>query len=180
MASEAPAKPKHETWLDWLSPGQAEPRPLITREELVERVRELGVKAGPGDIRFWESEGILPRAVKRWHNGATRALYPNWMPYVVVSLRDHQANGVPLSEIAERLRATFYRSGEKAGGSALITNVEQSVLVFGHEAMQPALLAYIRRFEQRTGKKVGSVEVRLLDWQNNQLDYHRMIIRVTE
>ncbi len=179
MATEATTKPKQkETWLDWLVPGQLEPKPLITREELVDRVRQLGYRVNTGDLRYWEAEGILPQAVKRWHDGATRALYPEWMPYLVASLRDYQADGVPLNEIAERLRATFYRSGEKPGGAStrLISNVEQSVLAYGHEPVQPALLAYARRFQQRTGKKVSAVEVRLLDWEGELVDAHRLLL----
>ena len=151
-----------ETWRDWLAPGQAEPRPLLTRAELVARTRAFGVKVSPVDLYYWEYTGVLPRAVKRWHEGAVRALYPEWFPYLILSLRDAQEAGKSLDEIAALLRDTFYQSLAKSGGSPLISIVEQSVLAFGHETVLPALVVLARRFEQRTGQRVAAVRLELL------------------
>ena len=166
--TEAPSEAKQETWLDWLAPDQPEPKPLITREELVERIRKLGVKASPGDLRYWEAAGILPRAVKRWHDGATRALYPEWMPYLVVSLREYQHEGLPLEEIARRLRASFYRS--------ITIREENSAKILGHEAVHSALITYARRLRMRTGVVPGSVEIRAYDRGGEVIDRRRMYL----
>ncbi len=177
MPTEAAAKPKQETWLDWLSPDQLEPKPLLTREELVERVRALGVKVSPGDIRYWETIGVLPRAVKRWHGDATRALYPEWMAALIVTIREMQHDDVPLDEIRDRLRATFYRSHEKQGdGTRLLSHVEQSALIYGHEDVQPALIGLARRHEQSTGQVVSAVQVSLLDHEHNVIRRHTMLL----
>ena len=179
LTADAPAKPKHETWLDWLTPGHPEPRPLFTREEVVDRTRKLGFKVSAGDLRYWEAEGVLPRAVKRWHGDATRALYPEWMPYLIASLRELQDDGLSLDEIAERLRAKFYQSATKTGGGPVISNAEQSMLVFGHEDLQPALLAFVRRYERQTGTRVGGVRVTLLDRDGKEIRSQTMLLLST-
>src|SRR4051812_21043386 len=79
QATEKP-RPAQETWRDppWTHPNEAPQFNLLTREQLIERVRENGYEASARDLIFWESEGVLPRAVKQRHDGATRALYPHW------------------------------------------------------------------------------------------------------
>ena len=92
------------TWRDWLPKGAPEPDDLLTREEVLDRLRSWSVEATVNDLRYWEYEGILPRAVKRQHDGAVRAVYPEWFPHLVRHLRDLQAEGLTLNQITPRLR----------------------------------------------------------------------------
>lgn len=159
----ATAKTRRETWLDWKTEGQRfEAGPPITRDELVEKVRALGFRVSSDDLRFWETSGILPSAVKRWHEGATRAVYPQWMVAAVVSLRDYQGKGLSLDEIAQRLRATFYRPSD--GGA-----IEASAVYMGTELMGPALDTYADRYEHMSGDKVGSIRVILYGTDGKEL-----------
>lgn len=96
--------PKRETWREWLPPARVDPRPLLTRAQLVERLRADGVQVEEADLRYWEYEGILPRAVRQRHEGATRAVYPIWFADLVQHLRTLQGGGYELREIARMLR----------------------------------------------------------------------------
>ncbi len=62
------------------------------------------VAASESDLRYWEYEGILPRAVRQWHEGAVRAIYPVWYLRLVRYLRQMQHEGLSLAEIGTRLR----------------------------------------------------------------------------
>jgi len=79
-------KTKRETWRDWLPPDAPPPTHLLTREEVVARLQEAGIKASVDDLRFWEQEGILPHPVRQRHKGATRAVHAS--PHDVGSCRD--------------------------------------------------------------------------------------------
>lgn len=81
---------------------------LITREELSEEIASYGKKMTPNDLRYWESQGVIPRSIKKRHKGATRAVYPDWMTNVVLFGRILQERGESLEEIAETLK-TLYR-----------------------------------------------------------------------
>ncbi len=100
----AKGKGNRETWRDWLPPGAEVPTELLTRDELLERLRHWRVDATEADLRYWEYEGILPRPVRQRHEGATRAVYPSWFPLLVRQLRRLQREGFNLGEIAVRLR----------------------------------------------------------------------------
>ncbi len=104
MSINAPPKPKRETWRDWQPEGTPEPE-IMLRDEFVTRLQAVDVDVDEGDLRFWEYHGVLPRAVKKWHEGANRVFYPRWMISTVTRLRALQETGVPLRAIGPRLRA---------------------------------------------------------------------------
>lgn len=96
-----------ETWRDWLPPGAPLPDVLYTRDELVRELEALdhGPRVTARDIAYWESEGVIPAAVRQWHNGAVRAIYPDWVLWLIVELRSLQQEGYTLSQIAIKLRS---------------------------------------------------------------------------
>ena len=99
-------RPKRKTWKDWMPEGTPEPEDLLTRDELIAELRRDGVAVGVEDLRNWQSAGTIPYGVRRWHDGATRVLYPRWMGQVVGWLRRLQDEGADLSEIGSRLLGT--------------------------------------------------------------------------
>ncbi len=107
MPTEAATKTKRETWRDppWSPIGAPEPSRLLTRPELLDLLAQMGVDATEADLRYWEYEGVLPRALRRWVDGAPRALYADWVAYFVKHLRQLQRDeGLSLAEIRPRLR----------------------------------------------------------------------------
>lgn len=70
---------------DWLPPGSPEPNlaELITREEMLDQVRAIPMRISESTLRNREAQGILPRPMRRWRGGSTKALYPTWMPRLV-------------------------------------------------------------------------------------------------
>ena len=97
--AEAQAKPK-ETWRDWAGPYAPEPDPLLSRDEVLDRLRQIRVEATERDLRFWEAKGVLPRPVRQMHRSAIRAVYPWWYPHLVWEVRRLQQFGQSLPEIA--------------------------------------------------------------------------------
>lgn len=74
-----------ETWdawvpQGWFAPGDEE---LITRDELLSRVGQSGRKVTTRSLQLWENLGLVPRPIRRWHEGAVRALYAPWVADVV-------------------------------------------------------------------------------------------------
>ena len=69
---------KPETWLDWLPDGIDPPdeQTWITRADLLTTLERDGVKVSPRTLGHWETQGILPRPVRRWRGNAAHALYP--------------------------------------------------------------------------------------------------------
>jgi len=107
--TEAPAKAKYkETWKDWMPEGAPEPPDLQTREDVVEWIgRQQGAGMRPitaGDIAYWEGIGVLPRGVRRWHEGSAKALYPGWYWLLARQVRSLQHAGLSLDEIRPRIR----------------------------------------------------------------------------
>ncbi len=110
MPTEAPSKPKRETWRDWMrdaAPDVPEPTELLTREEFLAELNRLSLNVDEGTLRSWEYHGVLPRIVRRWDPGlrANRAYYPPWMIAAVLLLRESQGAGLSLQQIAARLRS---------------------------------------------------------------------------
>ncbi len=123
MPTEAPTKPPKATWRDWLIADRVPPAEiermeeegLLTREELLAAVNDpaewelieegLVKPVTLRDLQYWESLGVVPRPIRRWHEGGSRVLYPRWFVYVVRPVRYHQSQGITLDEIAVMIRA---------------------------------------------------------------------------
>jgi len=77
-------KTNQETWRDWMPVSEitgerAEIGDLFTRDEILQELEKRGIAINPETFRSWEKYGLLPRAVRQWHNGAVRAVYPSWI-----------------------------------------------------------------------------------------------------
>ncbi len=104
MTATTETKPKRETWRAWLPDGVPEPD-LVTRDELVAILASWRLNVSVGDLRYWEHEGIIPKPIRQWHEGAVRALYPAWFKYVIRELRRLQrVEGLRLEQIQPQIR----------------------------------------------------------------------------
>lgn len=104
--TDAPRK-ERETWEAWLPEGTVIPdADLITREELLNSLHNMGVKVSARDLANWQTGGVIPYGVWRWHEPTrkTRALYPNAMIPLITRLRQLQNEGMQLRDIGPRLR----------------------------------------------------------------------------
>lgn len=99
-------KTKRETWRDWMPADSPEPSDLLTRDQLITRLAEIGVPVDDGTIRFWEYHGITPKPIRRWDADAkaARVYYPHWLLTIVLMLRELQKAGMSLDEIGPFLR----------------------------------------------------------------------------
>jgi len=106
-AAPTNAETKRQTWLDLLPDGA--PRPpldsMLTREELLEELHRRGVEVTSVTLVFWEKSGVLPRAVRRYRGGRAHTLYPRFAVDAIAQVRDRQAAGRTLEEIAPLVRA---------------------------------------------------------------------------
>lgn len=99
-STEKPAKAR-EYWSDWL-PRQA---PVLSVDEILQRVQERGVDCDLRTLRSWQTQGVLPYPTRQYREGGLYALYPKAAVDFIVRLRDMQAHGLQLQAIGPRLRA---------------------------------------------------------------------------
>lgn len=167
MGATADPMPNQETWVDWMPPGSPEPEGLLTRDELVDRLRRRGVDVTARTLAHWESVGALPRAVRRWRDGAPRALYPEWIVGLAAQVRDlAQHEGLSLREVGQHLRSqaqappvgTILPDGSTFGG-VLFAGFPRTIA----KMMDPALAAFVRRYTHTTGRHPTRVELHLVD-----------------
>jgi len=156
---------KRKTWLDLQPPGAPEPS-LLTRAQLLERV---GRDADESDLRYWESIGVLPKPIRRWHNGATRALYPASYIVGIWNIRRLQANGLPL----EQIRGSVWRLLALFAAKEAATEPENLIdLYLDHRptwetpSISPTTEAGLRQLarsrEELTGVPTERIEVRII------------------
>ncbi len=171
MAANAPTTPKRGTWRDWLQlPDDAPDQPLVTRDELLELLRMDGVDAKKSDLLFWQTAGVLPYPIKRWHRGATRSWYPAWFGGVVRQLRALQDEGYPLEEIGPQLRP-YLRLLYAYNNPAPADPATREAWSNRPQDLAPQLRAIARGHEVITGTKIPRIEVRLFDEQGHPLTY---------
>ena len=97
--------PPDETWLDWApSDYPPESSDLLTREGVLDLLKERQILATERNLRSWEYLGVLPRPILRHYGGAPRALYPEWIVELVWWLGEYRARGLTLSEIQPLIR----------------------------------------------------------------------------
>jgi len=174
MATTAPPKPKapRESWADW-APDTGT---LLTRQELVDALRALGVPVTERTIMYWEKVGALPRSVRRRYRGATRVVYPDWLVPLAARIPGLMRDHIPLHEIGAHLRPdgnamTVAGPGRAtaSGGIATMTGT-RSVPATANIAVEPSdadlepVLAWLaRRYQQASGFAVARVKIQITD-----------------
>lgn len=99
---------KRENVLDWLPPElHGALGHLLTRDEVIEHLKRRHVEVNAGNIRSWEHIGILPLGIRRWHEGATRTLYPTASIYAILKIKELQALGLSLADTRPEVRRFF-------------------------------------------------------------------------
>lgn len=156
--TEPATKGGTETWKDWLPADAAEPAELITRDELIARLAAMGAEVNTANLRYWEYVGIVPRAVKRWHDGAVRAVYPAWMGYLVFALRDRQEVGLTLPQIARWIRGNFDRF-VATNAADDINDPDTFPTFFATAMIAPELGDFAVRYHRMTGNRIRRVEL---------------------
>lgn len=134
------------TWLDWF-PDEPEPTELYTRDQIAEMASGIDPVTGD-DIRYWEYQGVLPRSVRRRHEGATRAVYPAWYADLAKQVRQLQRQGMNLDEIRSRLRTRV------VSVTPAITPPVPSELV-------AALGAFARDYAEASGAHVTHIQLEI-------------------
>jgi len=142
------------TWRDWLPAGTATPADdeLITRGELLARLKDVGVELTPRTLQTWEQLGIMPRPTRRWHNGANRSFYPAWVVYIGRLADSLKTYGAPIEGIRERIRRMVPRAMREA---------EIWSKVLGDHRLDGPLGEMAEQFELAAGESLASIEVRL-------------------
>ena len=172
--AEAPPKTR-ETWIDWIpdEPGWFGPtdEELITRDELLERVKDLGVKIHPRTLQQLENQGLMPRPVRRWHDGAVRALYAPWVVDLAIRAQERRRGKWPLdkaqADVREAAKQAIVTYGmDKWGGTGIPLDFTRH------------LVGLARRQESITGKPVPVVEVRFLDTDDRAVATMRQDVSV--
>lgn len=97
-------KAPRESWVDWQPEGLPEP-PLLSHGELLEHLEGRGVEVSPSTLEHYRRTGVIPRPVRRMHEGAVRPVYPSWLVDAIVHLRELQSKGMSLEDIAPIMRA---------------------------------------------------------------------------
>ncbi len=98
-----------ETWREWIADDAVDPTDsddeVITRDELLRRAAPWVEKVHPRTLQTLEQQGLLPRPVRRWHEGAVRALYAPWMTGMVAQAYNHYRQHSPLEEAQVDMRS---------------------------------------------------------------------------
>jgi len=166
-ATDTSGKTAKPTWLDWHPEGAPLP-PLLSHDELLEALRERGIDISPYTLEHWRRNGILPRPVRRAHEGAVRPVYPHWYVAAVTHIKQRQSDGRGLDEIRDAI-------------GPLLTMWALSALPWrdpdldaATAALDMALHEYARASQGWIRDKgvINSIRVALIDEDGTELDYH--------
>jgi hypothetical protein len=172
MPATTGTKAAQETWLDLQRstlPGAPEPRHLLDRQAFLAKLDELDLDVDEGTLRSWEHHGVIPRAVRRWDPAvkARRAWYAPWVIALVVRLRELQANGLSLQELAPQLRAEATLAINHNWTADLMGEDALSRLVpIVPATLEPALVIAAKRYQRAKGTRIIRAEVKLIDENN--------------
>jgi DNA-binding transcriptional MerR regulator len=136
-------------WRAWLPEGQPEPTKLVTRAELLAKLKERGLLVTERELRYWESTGALPEPIRQFRGPGTYALYPWWHHSIVLQVPTLRGQGLSWEEIGQHLRADFATEAERT--------LRGEWSPTGEPAMPPALIAEIHRFLTKISRDRGSV-----------------------
>ena len=156
--------------------GEVEPRwqrvgpPYeMTREEVVEFLREQGYIVTERQLQQWATRGILPAATRKLppgiDDGHPRAIYPGYMATVIRDLLDDATQGQPLTALKDAAPRYIELRRSQAGAEAsplkrvvatrsLRWRVESATTTVTpriSRALSRQVLAYARQFAEKNG-----------------------------
>ncbi len=198
MPTTTPAKPNKATWEDWVREGAPDPHDdLITRDQLLDLLHSADFPITPRELQYWETAGALPRAVKRSHMGAIRALYPAWILDLVPRVRELRRQGLPLREIGAHLqnhiaqeenarraqrdllfwraptltihRGTYEVDPNDPASWAAIRRAVQTAIGSSEGELAAILDKRAHDHEQATGRRVASIDIIFRDEERRAL-----------
>ena len=85
-----------------MNPGDPEP-PLLTKDEFIEKLSAWGIDVNYRNLEDWQLKGAIPYPVRRRHDGATRAMYPEWMLPMVTRLKQILDEGSSLKSAKQAI-----------------------------------------------------------------------------
>lgn len=174
------AETNRETWEDWIDPAQYPAlHQLVTRDELVKRANTFGAKkVTANDLRYWENIGVIPKSIKKRHEGATRAVYPTWMLLVVMMLRSMQEAGSSLDEVRDAIRANYRKNADIAAVYDRIQGLFSDQQAFAINAKDFPLAATIigRRFREIDSTQVSRVEIKIVGHDGRNLESIQIVV----
>jgi DNA-binding transcriptional MerR regulator len=155
-----------------------DPPELLTGDELLARLDRLGLDVDAETLRLWIKRRILPAPVRRWHNGATRALYHPAYVHAVQHLRELQGQGLRLDDIGPRVAD---RLVEAAIERAPIPYGDKVDLLLGEDAkgfgpgMSPSAVEELGKMarvrERITGTKTKHIDVAIVGEDGRKASY---------
>ncbi len=164
--------PSRETWVDWIPAGWFGPsdEELITRDELLNRARALGADIHPRTLQILENQGLVPRPVRRWHDGAVRALYAPWVVDLTLRAYERRRGRWPLDRALEDVRgavknAMFVYAMDRWGGRGIPLEFMEQLRELADR--QTAI----------TGTPIVSAEIRFLDESGRVVATLRQLVR---
>jgi DNA-binding transcriptional MerR regulator len=159
---------------------------MLTREDLVDRLRAEGVDVTPDAIALWQRRGLLPYPTKRRKGTATVGYYPAWVADLVRELRRLQAEGMKLEQIVPHLRARANQiakpvtvavpvaaaSGEAHAPQVQTRTVPATIgVAIAPDSFGPLADALARIYRAQYGTGVAKVEIRLTDDRGNPVSF---------
>jgi len=147
-----------ETWANWDSRTDTEQQGTL--DELLAYLARLDVTDVTADnIRYWTKAGIIPAPTKRWHNMATRAMYPITSAAITIAeIIELKRLGYSLDQIRPRLRAWF-ASGRDPDPLGISEAITEAAHRYG-------------RIQQNT---ITAVQIRFIDADGREQTYHYTI-----
>lgn len=112
-----------ETWRDWLTIPIPDAE-LVTRQDILVRAKAEGFDIPEGSLVYWEKQGILPRAIRKWRDGKPAALYPPGVWAAVVTVPIMRRQHFSLDEIKRRVRAIDQRDLPYVVAGKDVTTIE--------------------------------------------------------
>lgn len=98
-------------WREWVGLVEAEGAdiPLLTRRELIALAERFGAPVDERTLRYWETEGVLPRPTRDHTAVGERARYPWWAVDLVWQIRQYKHWGLTLEQLRQRMPAEARR-----------------------------------------------------------------------
>jgi hypothetical protein len=189
----AETTPQPETWADWLAGDESAPGAgeLLTRDELLARLRDEGIIVSSHDLKNWQRLGVLPLGIPHRAGRSTHARYPPQAVIALALVRQLQSQGHTMADIRKILRGTFRIPPEEgqivvnrgAGTLALehgrviyriapptataTGNAFAPDIILGKldppAGLQDQVAAFARMAEQAYGGRIVRAELRLID-----------------
>jgi hypothetical protein len=148
---------------------------LLTKTQVLDELRAAGHDIPVRTFEDWAAAGLIPRGLRRWHDGRAASLWPRWVVDLALFAIGLRTAGRSLAEARDEIRAVDWPTVRSTTIAPPANRQDAQSRFDAYQDALGDLEAVLERLaalqERITGSPVVTVQVRFINAQGDRVEH---------